>query len=212
LFTEVSEKLFQIIDDIDLHGRAELTRLTVLKKWFDRSERLVPFAVWVAARATSRKGKAKGDAATLFSEARGLLKDLNELRPEFDQAAARRLYSRLRAFQNEYERQRWGLVRIVRNENLLLIEKALAIMLGYASGPSSGYRLASDYCRHYDPRYGEKLTGPSDTEILEIVLFMFRHEALEDWPSISRRPPSRAGQKRRRKAKSYHVKPPKSAS
>lgn len=195
MFTDVPEKLQQIINDISEHGSAELTRLTVLKKWFERSERLLPFAVWVAARATSRKGKSKGEAATLFSEARSLLKGLNQLRPEFDEAAAQRLYSRLQAFQNEYERQRGGRVRIVTNWNLFIVEKALAVMLGYASGPSSGYRLAADYCRHYDPRYGERLSGPSETKILEIVRFMFTREALEDWPSRST-PPSRRTRKK----------------
>lgn len=190
--TNVPEKLLEIAEEIGAKGSAKLTRLTVLKKWFERSERLVPFAVWVAARATSRKGKTKGEAAQLFGEARSLLKGLNELRPSFDEAAAQRLYSRLRAFQSEYERQRWGLVRVVRNENLLLIEKALAVMLGYASEPTIGYRLAADYCRHYDRRYGEKLSGPSETKILEIVRFMFTREALEDWPSSSIRPSPRA--------------------
>ncbi|HEX5443358.1 MAG TPA: hypothetical protein VFW87_06005 [Pirellulales bacterium] len=202
MFTDVPEKLQQIINDIGEHGSAELTRLTVLKKWFERSERLVPFAVWVATRATSRKGKTKGEAATLFSEARSLLKGLNPLRPEFDEAAAQRLYSRLRAFQNEYERQRWGPVRIVTNWNLLIVENALAVMLGYALGPSSGYRLAADYCRQYDPRYGETLSGPSETKILEIVRFMFTREALEDWPSGSTQSSLGAGKKtKRRKTK-----------
>jgi hypothetical protein len=69
MFTEVPEKLQRIIDDIGEHGCAELTRLTVLKKWFEHSGRLVSFGVWVAARAASRKGKTKGDAAMLFAEA-----------------------------------------------------------------------------------------------------------------------------------------------
>jgi hypothetical protein len=199
--TNVPEKLLEIVDQIDACGSAELTRLTVLKKWFERSERLVPFAVWVAARATSRKGKTKGEATTLFAEARTLLKGLSELRPEIDQATAQRFYSRLRAFQSEYEQQRWGRVRLVRNENLVLIEKALAVMLGYMSGPSSGYRLAADYCRHYDPRYGQKLCGPSETKILEIVRFMFTREALEDWPSKSAQPPLPAKTKTKRPEK-----------
>jgi hypothetical protein len=148
----------------------------------------VPFAVWVAARATSLKGKTKGEAAQLFRESRNLLKDLDKLRPEFDRAAAKRLYDRLRVFQNEYERHRWGPVRIVTNSKLLIIEKSLAIMLGYAPTPSDGYRLAADYCRHYDSRYREVLNGPSTTKILELVRFMFTREALEDWPNMPTEP------------------------
>jgi hypothetical protein len=95
------------------------------------------------------------------------------------------LYARLREFQNEYERQRWGLVRIIRQWNLLLVEEALAIALGYTNTPAAGYKLAADYCRHYDSRYGDGLNGPSQTKILEIVRFMFTRESLEDWPESS---------------------------
>lgn len=195
MFTNVPEKLLKIVEDIGVHGSAELTRLTVLKKWFERSERLAPFAVWVAKRATSRKGKTKGEAATLFAEAGTLLKGLNELRPDFDPVAAERLYDRLHEFQNEHERQRCGPVRIVKNWHLLVIEKALAIMLGYTPTPSDGYRLAVAYCRHYDPHFGEQLCGPSEAKILEIVRFMFTREALEDWSSGSTAPSLRAREK-----------------
>ncbi|MGH7134723.1 MAG: hypothetical protein ACREHD_03225, partial [Pirellulales bacterium] len=95
-------------------------------------------------------------------------------------------------------------VRIVTNWNLLVIEKALAIMLRKAPTPSDGYRLAADYCRHDDPRYIEGLSGVSETKILEIVRFMFTREALEDWSSGLTEQPTRAeeGTKRRGKGKS----------
>ena len=126
---------------------------------------------------------------------------MKELRPEFDQAAAGRLYDRLRAFQNEYDRQRWGSIRVVRNWNLVVVEKALAIMLGDVPTPSDGYRLAADYCRHSDPHYGGQLCGPSETKILEIVRFMFTREALEDWPTTSTQPSSRARGKAKQRGK-----------
>ncbi|HVX15997.1 MAG TPA: hypothetical protein VHC22_32735 [Pirellulales bacterium] len=201
MFTDVPEELLQIVEDIGARGSAELTRLTVLKKWFKRSERLVPFAVWVAARATSRKGKTTGEAAQLFGEARALLKGLNQIRPEFDQAAARGLYDRLREFHKENERLRRGPLHIVRNRNLLVIEKALTIMLDHAPKPNDGYRLAADYCRHDDPHYAERLSGPSETKILEIVRFMFTREALEDWPTTSTRPASQAVGRTKRRGK-----------
>jgi hypothetical protein len=47
MLTSVPEKLLAIVDDIDAGGDANLTRLTVLKKWFERPGRLVPFALWV---------------------------------------------------------------------------------------------------------------------------------------------------------------------
>lgn len=200
MFTDVPEKLMEIVEEIDANGQARLTRLTVLKKWFkQRPERLVPFALWVAARATSRKGKTKGEAATLFREARSLLKGLDQLRPELDRVAAKRLYDRLRAFQNEYERQRWTLVRVVRNWNLLVLEEAIGIALGHTDSPADGYKLAANYCRHIDPEYLEALNGPSQTKILEIVRFMFTREALEDWPSGEPKSSAKNGRRTRRK-------------
>jgi hypothetical protein len=200
MFTDVPEKLWEIVEEIEANGQATLTRLTVLKKWFkQRPERLGPFALWVAARATSRKGKTTGEAAALFREARVLLKGLDKLRPKLDRPAAKRLHDRLRAFQNEYERQRWALVRIVRNRNLLVLEEALAIALGYANTPTDGYKLAAAYCRHDDSRYFEALNGPSQTKILEIVRFMFTTEALEDWPSDELKLPPKSKRSRSRK-------------
>jgi hypothetical protein len=159
--------------------RANLTRLTVLKKWFERPGRLPAFALWVAARATSRKGKTGGAAAGFFKEARALLADLDKFRPALDRKAAESLHDRLREFQNEHQRQKWALVRIVPNWNLLLVEEALAICIWYPNSPAHGYKLAADYCQNYDPSYGESLNGPSRTKLLAMARFMFTVEARE---------------------------------
>jgi hypothetical protein len=41
-------------------------------------------------------------------------------------------------------------VRIIHNWDLMLVEQALAICLWYADSPALGYKLAADYCQHYD--------------------------------------------------------------
>lgn len=178
--TGIPEELLEVIDEIDARGSAELTKLTVLKRWFALSRRLAAFALWVAARASSRKGKTRRPAAELFREARALLGGLHNVRPKPDRRKARRLHDRLRAFQNEREQQRWGPVRVIRNWNLMLVEEGLAVYLWHSDSPAQGYKLAADYCQHYDPRYGKGLSGPSRTKILGIVRFMFTIEALED--------------------------------
>ena len=91
----------------------------------------------------------------------------------------RRLLDRLRDFQNEFDQQRWGPVRLIHNWNLMLIEQALEIWLRYSDRPEVGYKLAADYCQNYEPRYGNGLNGPSTTKIEEIARFMFTVEALE---------------------------------
>src|ERR1039458_1345331 len=97
--TNIPEKLLKVVEQIDAHGKANLTTLAVLKKWFEHPQRLSAFAVWVATRATSRKGKTGGAAARLFLEARAMLAGLDKLHPNVDRRAAHPLHDRLRDFQ-----------------------------------------------------------------------------------------------------------------
>ena len=178
--TSVPEKIIKIIDQIDAEGNANLTRLTVLKKWFEHPGRLPAFGLWVAARAASRKGKTAGAAGELFDEARALLVGHKIGASSPDRTAAEDLHRRLRDFQNEYRNQNWGPVRIIHHWNLLLVEEGLDVYLCRHDSPSHGYKLATDYCQHYDPRYGNGLNGTSRTRLEEIVRFMFNLEAVED--------------------------------
>ncbi|MSR65084.1 MAG: hypothetical protein EXS18_04810 [Verrucomicrobiae bacterium] len=178
--TNIPEKLLKIVDEIDERGHANQTKLTVLKKWLDRPQRLSAFAIWIATRAASSKGKTERAAAKLLREARTLLAVVDQLHPLLDRQAAEALHDRLRDFQNEYQRQQWGSARIIHNWNLLLVEQGLAIHLWYLDSPPLGYKLAADYCRHYDSRYGTDLNGPSRAKIEEIVQFMCAIEASED--------------------------------
>ncbi len=179
--TNIPEKLLEIVQLIQDKGQANQTRLTVLKKWFRQHPgRLMAFAIWVASRAVSRKGKTVGEAAELFKQARQLLKVLDKFQPTLDRERTEALLRQLRAFQNEYEQQRWGPVRIIKNWNLLLIEKAFEIGLYYSNDPDRGYKLASDYVVHYDPRYGTNLNGPSVAKLSEMIRFMYAIEAFEE--------------------------------
>ncbi len=180
--TNIPEKLLNIVEEIDDRGSASLTKLTVLKKWFKRPERLSAFAIWTTTRAVSCTGKTSGAATKLFREARTVLAGLDKLHPPLDRHAAQTLHDRLRSFQNEYQNQRWGPARFVHNWNLMLVEHGLAIYLWHLDSPAHGYKLAADYCQHYDSRYGNGLNGPSRTKVEEIVRFMFTLEALEDRP------------------------------
>ena len=178
--TNIPEKLLKIVEEIDENGNASLTRLTVLKKWLERPERLSAFAIWVAARAVSRKGKTIGAAAELFRAARTLLAGLDKIRPELDQQAAEALHDRLRDFQNEFQNQQWGPVRIVHNWNLMLVEQGLSIYLWHLDSSAHGYKLAADYCQHYDSRHGNGLNGPSRTKIEEMARFVNKLEEMQE--------------------------------
>lgn len=179
--TKIPEKLLKIAEDIAAQGDANLTRLTVLKKWFARPARLAAFAIWVAGEANSREKKTTG-VAGLFKDGHALLGKVNPYAPQLNRNAAELLHRKLRNFQNECEHQQWGPVRIIKNWNLMLVEEGLAIFLWHTDSPSRGYKLAADYCQHYDPRYGNGLSGPSRKKIQEMAQFISTYDELEDEP------------------------------
>jgi hypothetical protein len=176
----ISDKLREIAAEIDRRGSANLTRLTVLKKWFEVSSRLSSFAVFIADQASRERTKATNETAELFRETRNLLADVDVFAPKIPRTAATKLHAGLRAYQNEYKNSQWGAVRIIHDHNLFLVECGLHIYLGHGVTPTEGYRLAVSYCEHYDPRYGNCLNGPSRRRIGEIVDFIRRVEDHEE--------------------------------
>jgi hypothetical protein len=181
--TPVPEKILKIIEEIDAEGRAELTRLTVLKKWFETPHRLTAFGLWIARKASGRKGKTKGEAGDLLSETRLLLgtsSTRESLFQQINRKKASSLHDRVRAFHSEFQNQAWGPVRIIHCWPLLLVEKGLALHLGLAQKPTDGYKLAADWAQNYDSKYGTNLNGPSRGKLHELVRFMFSMEAIEE--------------------------------
>src|SRR5690348_10183802 len=99
--TAVPEKVLKIIDDIDTKKNVPLTRLTVLKKWFEGPRRLSAFGLWIARRAAGRKGKVTGEAGALLNEARALLGSAatrESLYQQIDPTAVQSLHDRARDF------------------------------------------------------------------------------------------------------------------
>ncbi len=183
--TSTPEKILKIIDDIDIQGNAPLTRLTVLKKWFEPPGRLPAFGLWVARRAAGRKGKTKGKAGALLDEARILLgtgATRESLFQQIDRTAARSLHDRARDFQNELQPRQWGPVRVIQCWPLLLVEEGLAVHTGLAGHPGDGYKLAADWAQNFNSTYGNGLNGPSRGKLAELARFMFAVEAGEDQP------------------------------
>lgn len=178
--THIPEKLLNIASDIEEKGPQNVTRMTVLKRWFSDPVRLSSFAIFIAKTVSGRKGKSKGDEAALFKSARGLLKDARICDPQVPEEQTEMLLNQLSAYQNDYAMQKWASVRILRNHNLYLIEQGLRIYLRKREYqyPFSGYRLAVNYCQNYDAAYGTMLDEHSLFKIHEIVRFMFNYEAL----------------------------------
>lgn len=170
--TPVLDKLIKIAREIEDSGTASLTRLTVLKKWFEQDpKRLTSFAVFVARQGLAEEGKISEEEAALFHDAEKLLNETAVYDPKLDRDAAEKLYRRLRDFQSEYKKQQWCQVRIIHDLSLFLIEDAIRIYLQRIGSPSDGYRLAAAYCQNFDSKYGNTLNGPSLNKINAIVGF-----------------------------------------
>jgi hypothetical protein len=177
--TTISDKLREIVAAIEQHGSVSLTRLTVIKKWFEVPRHLSSFAIFIAYQASRRKAKPTKERGELIREARTFLADVDLFAPNIPRKVATRLHMSLHAFQNEQRNIPWGAVRIIRDHNLFLIECGLQIYLGHRDTPTEGYRLAANYCENYDLRYGNSLNGPSRRRIEEIIDFIDRVEARE---------------------------------
>ena len=178
MLTTTADKLTAVIAQIAAQGNAEVLRLTVLKKWFERPGRLQAFALWVAWRALEQGRAAEAPDSDLFAEAEMLLLHRGP-GGRLYRDAAERLHRRLQSFQNTYKRFKWGSVRIVRDANLMLIEDALTLYLWHPDAPTLGYRLAVDFAAHYDPHFGNGLNGPSRDRLQELIDFVRHREALE---------------------------------
>jgi len=115
--TKVPFKLQKIIEEIDQRGQASMTRLTVLKKWFARPERLRSFGIWMADRAVLIGSETAGDGHVreLFDAARKLLADVDVLAPVLDHESTRSLHHRLWQFQHDYKSIPFGSCRIIKN-------------------------------------------------------------------------------------------------
>ncbi len=127
--------------------------------------------------------KAKAEAGALLNEAQMLLGS-TATRESFtqpvDRDAAQAMHCRAREFQNEFKNQQWAPVRFLHCWPLLLVEQGLALYLGEENSPSACYKLAANFCQHYDFRYGNSLCGPSPTKVMEIVRFMFAVESIKE--------------------------------
>jgi hypothetical protein len=97
----ISDKLQEVAAEIEQRGSANVTRLTVLKKWFEVPSHLSSFAIFIADQASRRKTKTTKRAGELIRKARALLADVDVFAPKIARAAATSLYASLQAFQNE---------------------------------------------------------------------------------------------------------------
>jgi hypothetical protein len=87
--------------------------------------------------------------------------------------------SRLRDFQNQYTRVKWSTVRIIRNNDLLILENILQSLLSQPEiAPSYAYDATRNYVERYNPHYGTGLVVDSIPMLEKIIRFWKRYEDL----------------------------------
>ena len=174
-----SEKIRQIVQDIDLRGNAPLTRLTVLKKWLEAPNRLPALGLWIASQAATDNAGKEPEEAALIEKARVFLQGLNEAGNRdrrLNRGSIEALQKEAAQYKREFRGQQWGPVRVVNSWPLYLIEEGLALVLEGHPHPSNGYKFAPDWAQNYDSRYGNGFNGPSSARLLALAEWIEENE------------------------------------
>ena len=159
--TNIPEKLLKIVEEIDEHGNASLTRLTVLKKWLERPERLSAFAIWGRGARGFSQRQDYGAGRRIFPGRRGRCW---QVWTKFGRDWTGRRHRRCMTACGIFKRISKPTVgsRAHRPQLEPHAGGAGSVNLPWHLDSSThGYKLAADYCQHYDPRYGNGLNGSS---------------------------------------------------
>ncbi len=168
-------KLARIARDLSEGANFSITRLTTLKSLCEVPEVAAHFAVFLA-RHTSRrvnsvnlrKDESHNDLITKSVERLGRYVE----RPsDPEREALREVLRELESVNNEYKSIPYGVVRIIQDKNVLIVEGAVQCVLSPYTAPSQAYHLARDYAERYDPRYGTGLIPESAPLVMDIVDF-----------------------------------------
>ena len=112
----------------------------------------------------------------MLSAVTPLLAPVDELKSTISEQQIEKVYDSLHEYQNETKNLKWARVRIIKVNDLFVVEEAFKILLWDLGNPSSGYRLAVKYCENYDPSYGNNLNRGSVKALKEIASFIIRYE------------------------------------
>jgi hypothetical protein len=174
-------KLAQIARDLSEGADFSITRLTILKSLCEDPEVAAHFAVYLAKHTSRRINEMSSPLHLSNSEWRMhneiLERAVERLQSYVERPAdpkreeLRELLRELESVNDEYESIPYGMVRIIRDKNVLIVEDAVRCVLSADSAPSQAYRLARDCAERYDPRYGTGLIPDSAPLVMDIVDF-----------------------------------------
>lgn len=174
-------KLAQIARDLSEGANFSITRLTTLKSLCEDPEVAAHFAVCLANH-TSRRISEMSSPLHLSNSEWTMHNELLERAVERlgsyvegptdpKREELRELLRELESVNSEYKSAPFGMVRIIRDKNVLIVENAVQCVISSHSAPSRAYHLARDYAERYDPRYGTGLIPESAPLVIDIVDF-----------------------------------------
>ena len=174
-------KLAQIATDLSEGANFSITRLTTLKSLCEDPKVAAHFAVYLANHTSRRIHETSSPLHLSNSEWRmhnELVERVAERLQSYVERPAdpkreelRELLRELESVNDEYESIPYGMVRIIRDKNDLIVEHAVRCVLSPHSAPSQAYYLARNYAERYDPRYGTGLIPDSAPLVMDIVDF-----------------------------------------
>jgi hypothetical protein len=177
--------LAQIAHDLREGEHFSLTRLTLLKSLCNDPEAAAKFALHLAKK-TQQAMKSQScpdyvEAKTwqryqrlAASGVRGMTRHRKEGATETEEPL-RELLTEIRNAQNRYEKQGWGLVRIIECLESLVVQTALGCVLRPRPSPDLGYFLARQYAERYNSQHGTGLIPDSAPMVEDIAEFWGRH-------------------------------------
>src|SRR5215218_467014 len=174
-------KLAQIAKELAEGANFSITRLTTLKSLCEDPEVAARFGVYLANH-TSRRINEMSSPLHLSNSEWRMHNELVERAVERLQSYVERpsgpkredlreLLRELESVNDEYESIPYGMVRIIQDKNVLILEDAVRCVLSPYSAPSQAYHLARDYAERYDSRYGTGLIPDSAPLVMDIVDF-----------------------------------------
>ena len=172
-------KLAQIARDLSEGANFSITRLTTLKSLCEDPEVAARFAVYLARHTSRRVNKRSNPGRLSKDESHNELitrsvESLGSYVERSSDSKRQALWEHLRELEsvnNEYKSIPYGVVRIIQDKNVLIVEDAVQCVLSPYSAPSQAYHLARDYAERYDPRYGTGLIPESAPLVMDIVDF-----------------------------------------
>lgn len=189
--TKKIHTLAQIAVELRAKKHFNITRLTLLKSLCADEKAAAKFGVHIATLTQERmearrrpghvKPKSWARYKRLARDAVAVMKRHVRRRSDKSESDLHGLLTEIRGEQDKYERQRWGLVRIVESMELLVVETALECILHPCASSDLGYRLARQYAERYNSRYGTGLIPESAPMMEEIAEFWGRHYFGRAW-------------------------------